>query len=327
MEKMNPDYRVPKRLQIETIFACNAKCIMCFVGQPESHDRDITRRQGVMPEKMFESIIDSLVPYKQKIEKVDLFGLGEPLLDKFIFDRIKYVKKSGFRNVAISTNADLLDEDKQDLLLSSEIDTVIFSIDGIEAGTHESIRIGLDYNNLLKNCLSVIKKRNAGNYKTRFVVRFIRQEQNIDEWDRYKEFWEKQLSFDRRDLLIVYDVNSMGGSVDVASYSKADFEQSGLIDPVLEAKPCHMVTDRLIILNDGSVPLCCEDTPTNKFNFGNVTESRPIEIFNNKKFSQIRNLHLDGKKNDLSICKDCTLLYSERNTTIIQSYQGIAVNQ
>ena len=90
MEKMNPDYRVPKRLQIETIFACNAKCIMCFVGQPESHDRDITRRQGVMPEKMFESIIDSLVPYKQKIEKVDLFGLGEPLLDKFIFDRIKY---------------------------------------------------------------------------------------------------------------------------------------------------------------------------------------------------------------------------------------------
>ena len=237
-----------------------------------------------MPEKMFEGIIDSLEPYKQKIEKVDLFGLGEPLLDKFIFDRIKYVKKSGFRNIAISTNADLLDEDKQDLLLSSEIDTVIFSIDGIEAGTHESIRKGLDYNNLLKNCLSVIKKRNAGNYKTRFVVRFIRQEQNIDEWDRYKEFWEKQLSFDRRDLLIVYDVNSMGGSVDVASYSKADFEQSGLIDPVLEAKPCHMVTDRLIILNDGSVPLCCEDTPTNKFNFGNVSESRPIEIFNNKKY-------------------------------------------
>lgn len=327
MEKMNPDYRVPKRLQIETIFACNAKCIMCFVGQPESHDQNITRRQGVMPEKMFEGIIDSLEPYKQKIEKVDLFGLGEPLLDKFIFDRIKYVKKSGFRNVAISTNADLLDEDKQDLLLSSGIDTVIFSIDGIEAGTHESIRVGLDYNNLLKNCISVIKKRNADNYKTRFVVRFIRQEQNIDEWDRYKEFWEKQLSFDRRDLLIVYDVNSMGGSVDVASYSKTDFEQSGLIDPVLEVKPCHMVTDRLIILNDGSVPLCCEDTPTNKFNFGNVSENRPIEIFNNKKFSQIRNLHLDGKKNDLSICKDCTLLYSERNTTVIQSYQDIAVVQ
>ena len=70
-----------------------------------------------MPEKMFENIIDSLEPYKQKIEKVDLFGLGEPLLDKFIFDRIKYVKKRGFRNVAISTNADLLDENKQDLLL------------------------------------------------------------------------------------------------------------------------------------------------------------------------------------------------------------------
>ncbi len=87
-----------------------------------------------MPEKMFRDIIDSLEPYKQGIEKVDLFGLGEPLLDKFIFDRIKYVKKKGFKNIAISTNADLLDKKKQDLLLETEIETVIFSIDGIIAG-------------------------------------------------------------------------------------------------------------------------------------------------------------------------------------------------
>jgi sulfatase maturation enzyme AslB (radical SAM superfamily) len=321
---MNPDYRIPKRLQIETIFACNAKCVMCFVGRPESRDRSITRRKGIMPEKMFRDIIDSLEPYKQGIEKVDLFGLGEPLLDKFIFDRIKYVKKKGFKNIAISTNADLLDKKKQDLLLETEIETVIFSIDGIIAETHENIRIGLDYDNLVKNCLSLIKKRNEGNWKTRFVVRFIRQDANKDEWERYKAFWGKKLAFDRNDLLIVYDVNTMGGSVEVSSYSKKDLERSGLIDPVLEEKPCHMVTDRLIILKDGSVPLCCEDTPTNKFNFGNVSECTPIEIFNNKKFTRVRNLHLDGKKNDLSICNDCTLLYSELNTTVIQSDQNPA---
>lgn len=36
--------------------------------------------------------------YKEHIQKFDLFGLGEPLLDKTLFEKIKYAKSKGFKN-------------------------------------------------------------------------------------------------------------------------------------------------------------------------------------------------------------------------------------
>ena len=183
--------RTPKRLQIETFFGCNAKCVMCFVGYPESNN-DGVRKKGTMSMEMFKNIIDSMLPYKDHIEKVDLFGLGEPLLDRHLFERIKYVKEKGFQNIAISTNADLLNTEKQKLLLDSGIDTVIFSIDGIKKETHENIRKGVHFERLVDNCQNMIAMRDQGNYNTRFVIRFIRQPSNLKEWASFKQFWQSK---------------------------------------------------------------------------------------------------------------------------------------
>ena len=104
---------IPKRIQLETFYGCNAKCIMCAVSLPP------TRKKGIMPLDMSKYILDEFAPYKNQIKKLDLFGLGEPLLDPYIFQRIKYAKEKGFRNIAISTNADLLDKEKQRKLLKN----------------------------------------------------------------------------------------------------------------------------------------------------------------------------------------------------------------
>ena len=63
-------FLIPKRLQIETIYGCNAS-------------RDV-RAEGIrslcasgpMPEELFRKIVDEMTPYLAQIEKVDLFGLG-----------------------------------------------------------------------------------------------------------------------------------------------------------------------------------------------------------------------------------------------------------
>jgi len=303
--------RIPKRIQIETFFGCNAKCVMCFVGYPESNG-DGVRKKGTMSMQMFNSVIDSMLPYKDHIEKVDLFGLGEPLLDRHLFERIKYLKEKGFQNIAISTNADLLNVEKQKLLLESGIDTVIFSIDGIKKETHENIRKGVLFERLVDNCQNMIAMRDQGNYKTRFVIRFIRQPSNLKEWASFKQFWQSKISFEKKDMLIVYDVNTMGGTF----LSKEELISEGRILPEIEERQCHMVFDRLIILNDGSVPLCCEDTPRATYNFGNVNNQLPIKIFNSPKFNRIRELHQSGEKNKMPICKDCVMLYSEQTTQV-----------
>ena len=300
---MTNKWLIPKRVQLETIYGCNASCVMCALSLPAQ------RKKGPMPPEMSKYVLDELSPYKDQIEKLDLFGLGEPLLDPYLFERIKYAKKKGFRNIAISTNADLLGKDKQKKLLETGIDTVLFSIDGVKKEIHEGIRRGVIFERVVENCQSIIKMRDEGNYKTRFVLRFIRQERNKDEWEEFQKLWKPKLSKAKNDLLIRYDVNTMGGEV----YSKEDLIGKKNEDPEIEKKPCHMPFDRLIVLNDGSVPLCCEDTPKARYCLGNVKDKSPIEIFNCEKINRIRQLHLEGKKNVLDICKGCTVLYSERN--------------
>lgn len=303
---------IPKRLQIETIFGCNAKCIMCPINIPTE------RKKGLMPLEMTKYILDEMSPYTRTLEKLDFFFLGEPLLDPYIFERIQYAKMKGFRSVAISTNADLLNDDKQVKLLESGVDTVIFSIDGANKETHEKIRLGVNFERVIRNCENIIKKRDSGDYTTRFVVRFIRQDANRDEWAHYKKYWLPKLSKEKNDLLIYYDMNFYG---DDSKYSKK--ELIGLTDDAMEKRACHMLFDRLIILNDGSVPLCCLDMTQPVYCFGNVKDTTPIDIYNSAKFNEIRKIHLDGKKNTLQICKECTILYNEKSQIIEYPYSKI----
>lgn len=311
---MEKKLRVPKRIQLETFYGCNARCVMCAISLPP------TRKVGTMSMEMSNYVFDEFAPYADQIEKVDLFGLGEPMLDKLLFDRIAYAKKKKFKNIAISTNAELLDKEKQKRLLDSGIETVIFSIDGFKKETHEAIRKRLNFEKVVENCQSTIAMRDAGNYGTRFVVRMIRQKSNMPEWPDYRKFWGSQLSGDKRDLMIVYDVNTMGGDFYV---KKRDLIKEEDIDPVIEAMPCNMVFDRFIVLNNGWVPLCCEDTPKAEHCFGNVNDTRPMDIFNSEKWEKVRELHTCGKKNDMEICKGCTVIYSERNQLVFTDHSNL----
>jgi sulfatase maturation enzyme AslB (radical SAM superfamily) len=299
-------FRIPRRLQIETIYGCNAACVMCALKDPH------TRRAGPMPEDLFRKVVDEMAPYAASVEKVDLFGLGEPLLDKRLFDRIRYVRERGFRNIAISTNAQVLDAERRTRLLDTRIETVILSVDGTSKEVFEAIRVGLTFDRVEENTRAVIRLRDEGDYPTRFVVRFIRQQSNRHQWPAFKARWWPQLSPGKGDLLIAYDVNTMGGS-----YSSREELLGSRYDEEIERMPCHMVFDRLIVLNDGNVPLCCEDVPGASHSFGNAAQTPPIEIFNSESFRAVRRVHSAGNKRDMTMCRSCTMLYSEHDVEIV----------
>ncbi|OGV54918.1 MAG: hypothetical protein A2X45_02550 [Lentisphaerae bacterium GWF2_50_93] len=265
-----------------------------------------------MREGLFKKIIDSLVPYRDKIEMMDLFCLGEPLLDSGILARIKCVKEKGFKNVAISTNANLMEPPIQTRLLETGIDTIIFSIDGITKKTHESIRRGADFDKVVSNCENIIRIRNDKNFSTRFVFRFIKQELNKDEWPAFVEYWKKRVSQERNDIICAYDVHSWETGKDSSELMK------GMIDPEIDKMPCHIIFNVLYILADGTVPLCSEDWIHANYRFGNAGKMSPIDIFNSSDFIKIREIHLKGMKNTITPCAKCTVLYSERTKKTIK---------
>jgi len=289
---------IPERIQLESVYGCNAHCTMCPV---HLHSE---RKKGTMSFDLFKYIVDELHPYKDHITKFDLWGLGEPLLDMNLVKKVKYAKDKGFQNLAIATNADLLNSEIAMQLFQARLDTILFSIDGITKETHESIRINTNFLRIIENANNAILIRNQKNYKTRFVFRFIRQENNSDEWDGYKEYWEQRISRERGDIIIGYDRHTWGGEL-------KDFEPISAKQKIPDETPCHHLFDRLIVLCDGTVPLCCSDLHHAQYSFGNVHDMSPIEVFNSKKIQQFRSIHNSGKRKNIKICKECSILESE----------------
>ena len=297
---------IPRRVTIETIFGCNAHCPMCPIDAPTA------RKKGMMPMDLFRKIIDWLAPYREQIQMMDFFCLGEPMLDPKLCERVSYAKAKGFRNVGISTNVDLLTREKALAIFESGIDNVILSIDGVRKETHEAVRPGVRFERVVKNAEQAIVLRNAGNFKTRFVVRFIRQDLNRSEWQVYKSFWGARISRERGDFVTAYDVHAC----EKTSLMKDSVLPRGRIEEI-ERKPCPLISDVLNILADGRVVLCAEDWLHGEYNFGNAGERSPIELFNSPKFAAIRAVHASGEKNQFPICRSCTILYSSETKEIV----------
>lgn len=89
-------------LALELTNICNFKCSFC-------PHKKMTRKQGILSEPLFRKIIDEAASIG--IKKVMIIGLGEPLFDKNLVERIAYMKQNGMVLIDCTTNGSLLSAD------------------------------------------------------------------------------------------------------------------------------------------------------------------------------------------------------------------------
>jgi len=69
-------------------------------------------------------------------------------------------------------------------------------------------------------------------------------------------------------------------------------------------------------MSNGKAPLCCVDYD-GKIILGDFNTQSLEEIWNNESFKKIRQLHLDFKADEISLCKKCRNSY-RRNIRLIK---------
>ena len=109
---------------------CNLKCKHC---RAEAEDLDFNKEMNT---KEVKGVIDNIVSFSNPI--LILTG-GEPLYRQDIFDIADYAKAQGLQ-IALATNATLIDEDIASRIKSSGFSRVSISIDGKDADFHDNFR-------------------------------------------------------------------------------------------------------------------------------------------------------------------------------------------
>jgi radical SAM protein with 4Fe4S-binding SPASM domain len=68
---------------------------------------------------------------------------------------------------------------------------------------------------------------------------------------------------------------------------------------------CFRALNQIMILWDGRVSLCCFDGEGDVI-FGDLNRQSLKEIFAGEKASEYRRAHMEGRRSEMKLCKDCT---------------------
>ncbi len=274
--------RDPIYINIETTNGCNASCIMC------PHE-SMQRAVGTMSMELFQQIVDEVVETQMPVKMFVVSGFGEPLLDRHIADRIRYIKSKGNYYTKFHTNAALMVEKKAQEILDSGLDELAISFNAVKKESYEQVMRFLNYDKVLKNVLKFLElKETQKRTAPRVMVSCIKLDANAADIREVKKFWEGKVD----QVVRPVPENWAGGIQNKSKW---------IYWPSLKEKmwPCRSLWDTLDIQWNGQVALCCRDYEGKEI-IQKVGETPLKEILEKK-----RRIGYAQKGGDWSVAKLC----------------------
>src|SRR5215469_16264235 len=133
-------HALPVEYIVETTAKCNLYCPMC---PRETHKQP----KEDMPAEIFDRLVRES---GASAEHMMLIGLGEPFMDRAIFDRIEYCEQHGISTL-LSTNGTFLDEKLAARILESRLEHITLSFDGSTKESFEYYRKGARFEKVRDN--------------------------------------------------------------------------------------------------------------------------------------------------------------------------------
>ncbi|MDQ6678761.1 MAG: radical SAM protein, partial [Acidobacteriota bacterium] len=169
---------LPVEYIVETTAKCNLYCPMC---PRETHKQP----KADMTDEIFNRLVEES---GSSAEHMMLIGLGEPFMDRKIFDRIEYCERHNISTL-LSTNGTFLDEKMSRLLLETPLEHLTLSFDGMTKESYEFYRKGARFEKVRDNFVRFARMKHESKSKLQLVVQMVRMERNRAEVPAFLDFW------------------------------------------------------------------------------------------------------------------------------------------
>ncbi|MBI5558961.1 MAG: radical SAM protein [Deltaproteobacteria bacterium] len=170
--KLEKAWNQPITINVDTSSACNLSCKMCFRSQDYYEEK----------QRIFLTTATLHKLYDQFQPKILIFGgiTAEPLMNKEIGELVAIAHSHKSRTI-MSTNGQLMSEEKAYTLIRNGINLVKFSVDAATPATYQKIR-GSDFDHLVGNIrrfIAIQKELKISRQLAR--LDFVIQKDNLDD--------------------------------------------------------------------------------------------------------------------------------------------------
>jgi uncharacterized Fe-S cluster-containing radical SAM superfamily protein len=265
----------PTRINLELTNECNLGCKHCprsVMGRP----------LGFMPARLFSKITDEVARYPGTLIKV--VGLGEPALHPQINDLMELIGERRIPSI-VYTNGELFKACTAEQIVGWNAQTIIVSVDGLDAESFARIRVGGDYvvlKKLVSEFYAARGRRKSPEIEIRHVI-FPKETQA--DLLRFRQEW----------LAIS----------DTVKFNYLYFPEQTTEE--LRDTKCRDIRRELYVYWNGKVPLCGYQYLSGEQEWlGNVETSSIASLWNSERLSEVRRCHEARDLSELPFCKTCT---------------------
>ena len=272
---------LPVEYIVETTAKCNLYCPMCPRETHKQPKEDMT-------DEIFERLVQGA---GGTAEHMMLIGLGEPFMDRKIFDRIEYCERHGVATL-LSTNGTFLDEATSLRILDSSLAHITLSFDGASKETFERYRKGARFEKVRDNFVRFARMKHERGAKVQVVAQMVRMPGNAHEAAEFHRFWSAVPGIDQ---------------------VRVKEDETNLVQPEASGearrgagRKCHYLwRGAMYVKHDGRVFPCCQSYMLDGAPIGDLRRQSLPQIFNSEEMRRLRTLHAAGRGSEIDMCSRC----------------------
>lgn len=231
----------PTRVWVEPTDYCTLQCKFC--GNRLLRDEE----RGFMDFELFRQLVNEA---SGKVQQLNLFHRGEPLLHPQICEMVGYASSRGMRT-RIHTNGTVLSEELSRELIAAGVGVTSFSFDGYDREMYEANRPGADFDSVLGNIVRFLELKRTIGSRTPFVVIELMEITDLP---------PNQIRKKRRQFLSMFEGLPLDKFVIRRPHNWAGLIKTDLITTSSQGRiPCPLLWHALVVFWDGRVMPCPQD--------------------------------------------------------------------
>lgn len=271
----------PRLVSIETTSRCNAECPFCPYNVK-------ARDKKNMEEDLFLKIVEDCREFP--VETIEPFMNGEPFVDPRIMQRLEHIKRRLPKTkIGVYSNGYALSPKRIDQIVEmGGFEYLTVSLNTLDPVRYQSI-MGFKLERTLENVKYMTDPVRRDKVAKKMSLRMTRMDDSsLEEQDQF-------IAFCRERGVRPFVVGLFNYKGDIPSHL-----------PVPKYGCEHV--ERLDILSDGKVTLCCQDHE-GQYSLGDVRTQSVLEVYQGIRATRYRDMHRTGRRREIDPCGSCNLFW------------------
>ena len=298
--------KAPFHIGIEPTRFCNSKCFFCqHSTRGDADDLFVQKGQTIqhMDFELFKKIVGEIMALPEQPKKIQLAGMGEPILNPELGKMVRYLRAAGFEGRIITyTNGIALTPALCQELAESGLTSIQVSVYGItEEDFLRLSGIRVDMKAYVENIRCLYENR--GNMQ----VRLKTTDDVVTSEEKRKLFFE--LFEDICDQIFIehiINIPQQMGRVSVKARNITQYSEQLTNYRAI----CPWMFYQAHINSDGDVFFCDILAKPAKYSIGNIKETSFVDLWNGEKRRELLCAALRGGQDAVEQCVGCDDRYS-----------------